>query len=474
MIATASSIVVLAGVTTPAQPAESLDVDAIGDLEDVRHVVADENHRHPLTPHPLDQLQHLPGLAHAERSGGLVEDDHLGPECRGTGDRDRLALATRECLQPLAYVLDGGDPELVELLARLGAHPTGVELAKHTAQRTAHPLLAAEEHVACDVERGGHGERLVDRFDARPARLSVGLLNDDRLALQQDVAAVRLQRAGQAFDQRRLAGAVVADDPRTSPALSTRSTSARPITRPNVLTRPRASSTCVALACEPLPDEHRGSFAVLPVVCLLARSCLYPPDPLVQRDGGDHEDPQREWLVEPVDVREREALGERDDDQRAEQRADHVAAAAEQAGAADHHGRDALQVRVDGVVRARGARVADRHPRSDADDQSGEHVDPEQDPIRADPGQPRRLDVVADRVHVATPLRPAKDVVDHQVEGENHEHAVDQVQRPDLQRVAGPVEDVRQLRSLGRLALRVDQPDRGEDAQRSQRHDERG
>src|SRR5437763_364362 len=171
-------------------------------------------------------------------------------------------------------------------------------------------------------------------------RLSVGLLNDTGLP------SSRISpRSGCSAPVRHLISVDLPAPlspmiPRTSPALSTRSTSARPITCPNVLTRPRASSTCVALAGEPWPDEALvGSFPVLPVGLSV-------------------------W-----------------------------------------------------------------------------------------PFIPLRSDVSADHRRGATPPRPAKDVVDHQVDGENGEHAVDQVQRPNLERVAGPVEDVWHLRRLGRLAL---------------------
>jgi hypothetical protein len=182
--------------------------------------------------------------------------------------------------------------------------------------------------------------------------------------------------------------------------------------------------------------------------------------------------PQRDRLVEIVDAGQREARGEDDHDQRAEQGADHAAAAAEQARATDHYGGDALQVRVDRVVRAGRACVPDRHPGCDADDQPGEDVDREEDAVGPDARESRCFGVVADRVYVTAPLCPGQDVVDDQVEAEDHDHAVDQVQRADLQRITGPVEDGGHLGRLGGLALRVDQPDGRENAQRPQRHDE--
>ena len=71
--------------------------------------------------------------------------------------------------------------------------------------------LAAEEHVLDDVEVVGQREVLVDDLDAE--RRGVGRAVDrDRLALEEDLAAVDRVDARHALDQRRLAGAVVADE----------------------------------------------------------------------------------------------------------------------------------------------------------------------------------------------------------------------------------------------------------------------
>ena len=43
-----------------------------------------------------DQLQHDRRLMHAQRRGRLVEDQHLGAEIDGAGDRQALALAARQ------------------------------------------------------------------------------------------------------------------------------------------------------------------------------------------------------------------------------------------------------------------------------------------------------------------------------------------------------------------------------------------
>ena len=71
--------------------------------------------------------------------------------------------------------------------------------------------LAAEEHVLGDVEVVGQGEVLVDELDPERGGRA-GVVDRDRLALEEDLAAVDGVDAGEALDQRRLAGAVVADE----------------------------------------------------------------------------------------------------------------------------------------------------------------------------------------------------------------------------------------------------------------------
>ena len=72
-------------------------------------------------------------------------------------------------------------------------------------------LFAAEVQVRRHVERGRDGEVLVDRLDAGAARI-LRALERHRLAVEEDLALVGDLGAGEALDQRRLSGTVVADD----------------------------------------------------------------------------------------------------------------------------------------------------------------------------------------------------------------------------------------------------------------------
>ena len=120
-------------------------------------------------------------------------------------DRDALALAAGEVSDRLPRAVDA-DVQLVEELASLLRHPRTVELP----QRPTHEL-APEEHVHIDRLAVREREILVDDLDPVPLRLA-GAREADRLAVQDDLAGGRLVHAGDQLHERRLAGAVVADE----------------------------------------------------------------------------------------------------------------------------------------------------------------------------------------------------------------------------------------------------------------------
>ena len=71
--------------------------------------------------------------------------------------------------------------------------------------------LAAEVHVLDDVEVVAEREILVDDLDPELGGV-LRAVDRDRLAVEEDLAAVGRVDAGDALDQRRLAGTVVADE----------------------------------------------------------------------------------------------------------------------------------------------------------------------------------------------------------------------------------------------------------------------
>ena len=81
-----------------------------------------------------------------------------------------------------------------------------------SAERPAATALASEEHVAGDVEGGCDSKGLIDGFDPGGTRI-VGPLEVHRPTFELDLSFVGDHGPGDAFDERRLAGAVVTDDP---------------------------------------------------------------------------------------------------------------------------------------------------------------------------------------------------------------------------------------------------------------------
>src|SRR5689334_23247762 len=185
-------------------------VDAVRHLEHMRHVVADEHNRQAAALHVQDQLQDAARFLDAERGGRLVHDHDLAAEGGGARDRDTLTLAAAQGFHRLIDILDGEKAKLGQLLACDPLHARLVELAEPRAQRAVRPDLTPQEQIVDDRQGGGQSEILIDRFDSRVARIH-RRAEMDRLAVHQDLAVVRRDRAGQRLDQCRLAGAVVAD-----------------------------------------------------------------------------------------------------------------------------------------------------------------------------------------------------------------------------------------------------------------------
>ena len=101
MMATASAIVCDCGVIDRPRASEPLDVDPVGDLEHVRHVVADQDHRQARSRRRLISSSTWFDSSHAERRGRLVEHDDLAAERRGAGHGHRLPLAAGQGLDGL-------------------------------------------------------------------------------------------------------------------------------------------------------------------------------------------------------------------------------------------------------------------------------------------------------------------------------------------------------------------------------------
>src|SRR4051794_30594020 len=189
--------------------AEAQHLDAVGDLEDLGHVVADEHDGEAALADAQDEVEDVARLHDAERGGRLVHEDDLVRPRHGAADRDALALAAGHRGDRRRRVLKA-DAEALERLVGAAVHLGVVEEAELAEQPPARDL-AAEEQVRGRVELGGEREVLVDGLDPERARLD---RRADRhlAALEEDLARVRRLDAGERLDERRLAGAVVADE----------------------------------------------------------------------------------------------------------------------------------------------------------------------------------------------------------------------------------------------------------------------
>ena len=144
-------------------------------------------------------------LGDAERGRRLVEDDDAGVPHHRASDRDRLTLAARQARDRLTDRADRRHAKALQRLGRPGLHRRLLEAPETVVD------LAAEVHVLHDVEVVAQREVLVDDLDPEPGGV-LRPVDRDLLAVEVDLAGVERVDAGDALDQRRLAGAVVADE----------------------------------------------------------------------------------------------------------------------------------------------------------------------------------------------------------------------------------------------------------------------
>ena len=180
--------------------------EPIADRVGVAHVVGDEDDADALLAQPRHVAQHHRGLPHPERRGRLVEDQHPRPEIDRPRDRQRLPLAAghgADRLLDVAHV----DADLHHLVVRQSAR---LGLAEPFEQAVVADRLAPHEEVAHHRHQRHQAQVLVDGRDAQIERVG-RRAERDLLAFEQDLARGRDVVAGERADQRRFAGAVVAE-----------------------------------------------------------------------------------------------------------------------------------------------------------------------------------------------------------------------------------------------------------------------
>src|SRR5918996_1994453 len=185
--------------------AASQDADPVGEPEHLIQRVADDEDCASAVAQAADQLFDAPRLRDAERGGRLVHQHQPLRPVRGARDRHPLPLAAREVADQLMRAVDA-HVELVEQRPRPGRHRRPVE----PPQRAGHEL-APEEQVHVHGLRVREREILEDDLDAFAPRIERAR-QPDITVLEDDPPRGGPVDAGDALDERRLAGAVVADE----------------------------------------------------------------------------------------------------------------------------------------------------------------------------------------------------------------------------------------------------------------------
>ena len=177
--------------------------DRVGHMHDLAELVGDEDDRLPLGLQPFEDAEQVVGLGGRQHAGRLIQDQYLGAAIERLQDLDALLHA---------------DADILDLLVRIDREAVFVRepfqdaagLGQGRAQEPA--ILGAEDDVLEDREILHQLEMLENHADARgDGGLTVGDLG--LFSGDEDLARIGLVEAVEDRHQRRLARAVLADDP---------------------------------------------------------------------------------------------------------------------------------------------------------------------------------------------------------------------------------------------------------------------
>jgi hypothetical protein len=165
--------------------------------------VRDEDHRPSLVGHRAQGFEQRLRLLRGQHCGRLVENQDAGLAIERLEDLDALLLSDRELPDPCA----GIDREPVALPEFPHAP---LDRTRPYAERTSLAAVIAEDDVFGDGERLDQPEVLVHHADSGVDRIARG--GESRwLAVEPDLALVGVVEAGEDVRERRLAGAVFAE-----------------------------------------------------------------------------------------------------------------------------------------------------------------------------------------------------------------------------------------------------------------------
>src|SRR5882672_11935564 len=143
----------------------------------------------------------------------------------------------------------------------------------------------------------------------------------------------------------------------------------------------------------------------------------------VDVDSENDDDSNQQLLPENTDVHQVQAVAQKPHDEHAREYAEHRAAPAEEAGAADDHGGDRIKLCADsGVGKAR-IGAAREQERGQPGEEARHHINEEQNPLDADAAHARSLRISTDRIDVTTDGDLSEKQCNAAVADEQHERA---------------------------------------------------
>ena len=178
--------------------------DARGDFEHLRQPMADEDNGDPLQGKSADDVEKPLGFRPGERGSRLVHEDHASVVDQRAGYRHDLPLRNRKRAEPRIDVNVGSEPRQDVT----GGSPYGLVIDE--------TRCVAEHGLDADILSDGHlgeeGKILPDDLNAGCARHCRRHGADEVTGNGEMSAGRGLIDAGDDFDQRALAAAVLASD----------------------------------------------------------------------------------------------------------------------------------------------------------------------------------------------------------------------------------------------------------------------
>ena len=217
---TAGSLWISAGRPSAIFCAEVEHRDAVADVHHQAHVVLDEHHREAAVADLADEADERLLLGGVEPGGRLVEEEHLRLGGQGPGDLEAPLVAVGQVPGRLAGAVgDADELEQARGLALARVAPRGSSAGPLSERAAARSWRGGRRRptmmFSTDVMFGN--SRMFWKVRATPASvMSCGLPADDAGAVEHDLARRSAVDAGDAVEQRRLAGTVRADDARRS------------------------------------------------------------------------------------------------------------------------------------------------------------------------------------------------------------------------------------------------------------------